>query len=65
MHLSLDEATAAQVGSRHGPPVVLIVRAGAMSAAGHAFFLSANKVWLTEHVPAEFVDFGPRLDSGD
>lgn len=58
VHLSLDDATAAQVGGRHGRPVVLIVRAGAMSAVGYEFFLSANGVWLTEHVPTEFIDFG-------
>jgi putative RNA 2'-phosphotransferase len=59
VHLSSDSATATQVGSRHGNPVVLIVRAGDMPAAGHEFFLSANGVWLTEHVPATFIDFGP------
>lgn len=59
VHLSLDSTTATQVGSRHGSPVVLIIRAGDMSAAGHEFFLSANGVWLTEHVPNAFIDFKP------
>lgn len=58
VHLSLDSITATQVGARHGSPVVLVVRAGNMSIAGHEFFLSANGVWLTEHVPAAFIDFG-------
>src|SRR5262249_62034489 len=51
VHLSADEATALKVGQRHGPPVVLTVQAGAMAAAGHLFYRSANGVWLTNHVP--------------
>jgi len=57
VHLSPDSATATAVGRRHGKPVVLGIRAGAMAAAGHTFFLSANGVWLTERVPVEFIDF--------
>jgi putative RNA 2'-phosphotransferase len=57
VHLSLDVPTATKVGQRHGKPVVLTVRSGEMSEAGHSFFLSANGVWLTERVPAEFIDF--------
>jgi putative RNA 2'-phosphotransferase len=37
--------------------VILTVKAGAMLAAGHAFFISENGVWLTEHVPVEFIQF--------
>ena len=55
VHLSADEATATKVGQRHGKPVVLVVQAGAMHREGRAFFLSENGVWLTEHVPPEFV----------
>ncbi len=58
VHLAIDPATAAQVGGRHGRPAVLIVRAAEMHAAGYAFLLSANGVWLTEHVPVGFLDFG-------
>jgi putative RNA 2'-phosphotransferase len=50
-------ATATKVGQRHGRPVVLTVRTRQMHAAGHKFFLSANGVWLTEKVPAEFLEF--------
>ncbi|MEW6742146.1 MAG: RNA 2'-phosphotransferase [Planctomycetota bacterium] len=57
VHLSLDAATATRVGQRHGRPVVLVVRAGEMFAAGYAFYLSANGVWLTEKVPAEYLVF--------
>ena len=64
VHLSLDTATAIQVGSRHGRPVVVLIQAGEMSAAGHEFFLSANGVWLTDRVPAAFIDFGPESGGG-
>lgn len=57
VHLSADIATARKVGQRHGKPVVLVVRAAEMAAAGHRFYLSANGVWLTERVPAEFIEF--------
>ncbi len=55
VHLSPDEATARKVGSRRGKPLILIVEAAQMHAAGHHFYRSANNVWLTEKVPAEFL----------
>lgn len=58
VHLSADIDTAMRVGARHGAPVVLVVRAADMAAAGHAFHRSANGVWLTDAVPAAFIDFG-------
>jgi len=57
VHLSPDTTTASKVGVRHGRLVLLIVRAAAMHAAGHAFFRSANGVWLTDRVPPAFIDF--------
>ena len=57
VHLSADRATAKNVGSRRGRPVVLTVNAAAMVKAGHVFFRSANGVWLTDVVPAEFLFF--------
>ncbi len=58
VHLSADAETATRVGARHGRPVVLVVRAAEMAAAGHAFHRSSNGVWLTDAVPAAFIDFG-------
>jgi putative RNA 2'-phosphotransferase len=55
VHLSKDVETARKVGARRGKPVVLQVDAGKMHAEGHAFFLSANGVWLTDSVPARFL----------
>ena len=57
VHLHQDLALATQVGGRRGAAVVLRVRATAMAAAGHAFFVTPNGVWLTEHVPPEFLEF--------
>lgn len=56
-HLSADADTAQQVGTRHGQPVILRIRAGEMAAAGHLFYQSANGVWLAEAVPAAFIEF--------
>lgn len=57
VHLSPDAATASKVGQRRGPPVVLKIRAGEMHRAGHVFYLSANGVWLVDHVPVAFIEF--------
>lgn len=55
VHLSADTATAAKVGSRHGRLVTLEVDAAGMHAAGHAFFRSANGVWLVDAVPPGYL----------
>lgn len=58
VHLSPDRATAVTVAKRReGPTVVLRVRALQMHHAGHVFHLSDNGVWLTKHVPPEYLDF--------
>lgn len=62
VHLSADEETAMKVGARRGKPVVLIISAFKMHEAGYVFFRSANGVWLTDHVPPEFIQSG--LDLG-
>jgi uncharacterized protein (TIGR02452 family) len=55
VHLSADIETASKVGGRRGKPVVLSIRAGEMADAGHVFYRSENGVWLTQHVPPEFI----------
>ena len=57
VHLSADVETATKVGRRHGKPVVLKVEAGKMCQDGFVFCLSANKVWLTERVPIQYLVF--------
>lgn len=56
VHLAADTMTASKVGMRRGAPVLLIVRADEMVAAGHRFQVSPNGVWLTEHVPPAFIE---------
>ncbi|MEN9936127.1 MAG: hypothetical protein RLZZ387_2706 [Chloroflexota bacterium] len=62
VHLSADHATAVRVGRRHGEPVVLLVRAGAMAADGHRFYRSANGVWLADHVPPAYLERSPSAE---
>ncbi len=57
VHLSSDEATAINVGSRHGKPVVLLLESMQMHKAGFVFYKSENGVWLTDHVPTAFIKF--------
>ena len=57
VHLSLDDETATKVGSRHGKPVVLRIESGKMEEVGFIFYLSENNVWLTAHVPSDFIVF--------
>jgi putative RNA 2'-phosphotransferase len=57
VHLSLDHETAVKVGQRHGKPVVLVIAARQMQAAGHPFYCSANGVWLVAAVPTEYIHF--------
>ena len=54
VHLSLDEATAIKVGSRHGEPYVIPVDCKQMQEDGYKFFKSNNGVWLTKHVPVKY-----------
>ena len=55
VHLSPDIDTARKVGARRGAPVILIVEAQTMCAAQHVFYCTANGVWLTDHVPPNYL----------
>jgi len=57
LHLSRDRETAVKVGSRRGIPVILNISSGAMHKDGFLFYLSDNGVWLTDHVPAKYINF--------
>lgn len=57
VHLSDNLETAKKVGSRHGKPVVLIIDAKRMVEDGYNFYLSDNKVWLTDFVPKKYIKF--------
>lgn len=55
VHLSPDEKTALNVGSRRGKPVLLEIDSQKMFADGHQFYKSTNNVWLTKHVPPQYI----------
>jgi putative RNA 2'-phosphotransferase len=57
VHLSPSREEAAAVGARRGAPVVLEIRAAAMTAEGHVFLRAPNGVWLTRAVPPTFIHF--------
>lgn len=55
VHLSADVETAEKVGVRHGKLAMFRVDAARMQNDGYQFFCSPNGVWLTDHVPAEYL----------
>jgi putative RNA 2'-phosphotransferase len=55
VHLSSDMDTARKVATRRGKPVILRVDARGMAATGAVFFLTANGVWLTDAVAANWL----------
>jgi len=57
VHLSRDRATAEKVGERRGEAIILTVRSIEMNTDGFVFYRSANGAWLTDHVPAKYIDF--------
>jgi putative RNA 2'-phosphotransferase len=57
VHLSATLETALKVGARHGAVVVLAVKSVEMHHAGEQFYLTPNKVWLTEKVLPGYIDF--------
>ena len=57
VHLSKDLETATNVGSRRGKPIILKVESGQMHKEGFEFYLSKNGVWLTDHVPPNYLNF--------
>lgn len=56
VHMSVDKVTARKVGARHGKPVVLEVGAQAMVRHEYKFYQAENGVWLTEHVPPDYLN---------
>ena len=57
VHLHVDQNLAASVGQRRGRAVVLTIDTKRMEADGYEFFVSPNSVWLTDHVPPEYITF--------
>ena len=55
VHLSQEKATAINVGSRHGKPVVLIINSSQMYEDGILFYKSENNVWLSDFVDKKYI----------
>lgn len=55
VHMSTDKVTMIAVATRHGKPVLVSIDAKRMYAGGHEFFETGNHVWLTDHVPPEYL----------
>jgi putative RNA 2'-phosphotransferase len=55
VHLSTNIETMVQVAMHHGKPVVLAIDAARMHADRFEFFVTENQVWLTDHVPPEYL----------
>ena len=55
VHLSTTKETALKVGQRHGKAVILKIDANKMYQQGLKFYQADNGVWLTDHVPVEFL----------
>jgi len=56
VHLSERVETATEVGQRYGKVVILKVDTPKMLAEGFKFYQAENGVWLTEQVPAQFLE---------
>lgn len=55
VHLSTNKETMIAVATRHGKPVVLAIDAARMARDGYEFFITGNNVWLTDHVPPQYI----------
>lgn len=56
VHLSPDFETAKIVATRRrGDYIILEIDAARMHSEGHSFFVSDNGVWLTDHVPSQYL----------
>lgn len=59
VHLSTDKDTMLAVAMRHGKPVLLSIDARRMHEDKHQFFVTGNQVWLTDHVPPQYLTVLP------
>lgn len=58
VHLSADVEIAKNVATRHsGKYIILEIDTEAMLKENYKFYLSENKVWLTDFVPSKFIKF--------
>jgi len=56
VHLTEEMKTAEMVGKRHGESIILKIKTLDMFNDGFKFLLSKNGVWLSDEVPAEYIE---------
>ena len=56
VHISPDYETAVKVGSRHGKPVILKIRARDFKNDGNELYRSSNGVWQARYVAPEYFE---------
>ena len=59
VHLSENVEQAKSVGRRHGKLILYGVKAEEMYRDGHKFYRSTSGVWLTDHVPVQYLKIIP------
>lgn len=57
VHMNAAREPCVHVAARYGKPIVLKLLAAQMHANGYEFYVSENQVWLTDHVPPQFIEF--------
>lgn len=57
VHMNAAADPCVHVAARYGKPVVLEINAKQMHGDGYEFFISDNDVWLTDHVPPQYIRF--------
>jgi len=58
VHFGIEVDTAKKVGLRKSDePVILIVKAGQAYQAGIVFYAGNDKIWLSDTIPPEFIEF--------
>ena len=56
VHLSIDVETAEKVAARRvGASLICKIDSAAMARDGYKFYRSLNGVWLTDHVPPQYI----------
>ncbi|MBQ9479914.1 MAG: RNA 2'-phosphotransferase [Selenomonadaceae bacterium] len=56
VHLSVDVKTARKVAARRvGASLICKIDSGSMARDGFKFYQSVNGVWLTDHVPPQYI----------
>ncbi|PHR91897.1 MAG: RNA 2'-phosphotransferase [Blastopirellula sp.] len=55
VHMSMNKQTMLDVGQRHGKAILLSIDAKQMLTDGHEFYVTGNQVWLTDHVPPDYL----------